>query len=389
MKKLTQVILCSISIIFCACNDNDDSGVSLDESINLSDYFTIDFSNLPNYSNQDIPNYINKDNTTNNPITDNGAILGRVLFYDKNLSTDNSVSCSTCHIQANAFSDLSVASTGVNGETGRHSMRLINSRFANETNFFWDERASTLEEQTTMPIQDHNEMGFSGENGDPGIDDLIVRLETIPYYADLFTLAFGNETITEERMQNAMAQFIRSIQSFDSKYDVGRNSVNNDMTPFTNFSDEENDGKQLFFAPATFNNGQRIGGGVGCNVCHNAPEFDIDPNSLNNGVINTISGTGPDIEVTRSPTLRDVFKSNGDLNGPLMHSGLLTIDAVLNHYNNIPVDNANLDNRLRPQGNLQQLNLTAQERINLTAFLKTLSGTNVYTDDKWSNPFIN
>jgi cytochrome c peroxidase len=77
------------------------------------------------------------------------------LFYDKNLSVNNSVSCASCHKQELAFGDNVTACIGVNGVTGRHSMRLVNTRFSNESRFFWDERANTLETQTTMPIQDH------------------------------------------------------------------------------------------------------------------------------------------------------------------------------------------------------------------------------------------
>lgn len=104
---------------------------------------TIDLDNLFNYANQNIPNYISKDNTpVSNPIDDKIATLGRVLFYDKNLSDNNNIACASCHQQAFAFSDPLTTSLGLNGgNTGRHSMRLINSRFADEVRFFWDERA--------------------------------------------------------------------------------------------------------------------------------------------------------------------------------------------------------------------------------------------------------
>ena len=132
---------------------------------------TLDLGNLFNYENQAVPSYITEDNTAGNVITDEGATLGRVLFYDKNLSSNRTIACASCHIQEFAFSDTAVASQGVNGTTGRHSMRLVNSRFSEEERFFWDERASSLEVQTTMPIQDHAEMGFSGTNGDPDLND--------------------------------------------------------------------------------------------------------------------------------------------------------------------------------------------------------------------------
>ncbi|MGB0580316.1 MAG: cytochrome-c peroxidase [Limisphaerales bacterium] len=342
----------------------------------------IDLFNLANYANQPVPSYITKDNTTRgNQITDLGATLGRVLFHDRRLSVDDTISCASCHQQANAFGDVAQASTGVAGTTGRHSPRLINARFGNEDSFFWDERADTLETQATMPIQDHVEMGFSGANGDPGFADLIVKLSTIEEYQVLFSGVFGDATITEERVQLALAQFIRSIQSFDSKYDVGRAQVAEDLDPFPNFTESENAGKSLFLTPR--GSGARS---ARCNGCHRAPEFDISPNSQGNGIVGTIGG-GVDDTVTRSPTLRDMFKTDGTPNGPFMHNGALTIREVIEHYNAIPDLTPNLDQRLIRNGQPLQLNLTEQEKLDLEAFLKTLSGTNVYTDPKWSDPF--
>lgn len=339
---------------------------------------TLDLNNLFNYENQDIPFYIDEDNTTNNTITDEAATLGRVLFYDKNLSTTKTISCSSCHQQAFAFSDPLQASVGVDGTTGRHSMRLINARFATEDRFFWDERAATLEEQTTQPIQDHVEMGYSGENGDPSLDDLIDELDQLSYYNDLFTFAFGDPEITESRIQQALGQFVRSIQSFDSPFDVGL-AQGNQNQPFPNFTASENRGKALFLGVAR------------CQKCHRAPEFDIDPKSLNNGVVGVIGDPGAiDLGNTRSPSLRDLVNPSGQLNGPLMHDGsLTTLLQVVNHYNDITIvpGNNNLDPRLRGGGTGQNLNLSDTDKDDLVAFLLTLTGTDVYTEEKWSDPF--
>lgn len=320
-----------------------------------------------------------------------GATLGRVLFYDVKLSVDDNISCAHCHKQEFAFGDTATASSGVNGFTNRHSMRLVNSRFATEQRFFWDERAINLEVQTLNPIQDHKEMGFSGANGDPSLDDLVTKLQAIGYYQELFTFVYGDSKVTPERIQKALAQFVRSIQSFDSKYDAGRAMVPNNQAPFPNFTALENQGKQLFMAPPVFDpNGVRTGGGVGCQGCHRAPEFDIDPNSRNNGITETIGSATPDFNVTRSPSLRNLLRPDGSLVTSAMHTAALTtLDAVLEHYNNIPnqPNNINLDPRLRPAGQPQKLQLTQPEKDALIAFLKTLSGTAVYTDPKWSSPF--
>lgn len=340
-----------------------------------------------NYSEPVIPAYITKDNIPeSNKIDDRAATLGRVLFYDKQLSRNGTISCASCHKQEFAFSDTAVFSRGLDGGlTGRHSMRLVNIRYADDSFFFWDRRAASLEIQSTMPIQDHVEMGFSGISGDPDLDSLLRRMAGIDYYPLLFDFAFGSPDITEQKMQKALAQFVRSIVSFDSRFDEGRAIVGNNNMPFPNFTPQENQGKMLFLAPPAQ-------GGGGCQGCHRAPEFDIDPNSGNNGVTSFRPGTTtPDFNTTRSPSLRDLFRPDGILNGPMMHNGhFRNFREVIDHYNNISPQptNPRLDPRLRgPQGSGQQLNFTDAQKEALEAFMRTLSGQNLYTDPKWSNPF--
>ena len=390
MKRRIIGLLSVFALFSCGNEDDEYQEIVYYPNVIATFGTKIDLNRLDNYANQLIPNYITKDNSGLNGITDKGATLGRILFYDKSLSSNNTISCSSCHQQANAFSDPSVASVGVNGTTGRHSMRLINTRFAIESKFFWDERAPSLEFQTTQPIRNHEEMGYSGANGDEPFSALITKLNAIPYYRELFHFVYGSEEITEAKMQLALAQFIRSIQSFDSKYDFGRIQAPNDNFPFVNFTAQENNGKNLFMAPPAFDaTGNRTGGGLGCAGCHAAPEFDINPNSGSNGIGGSING-GPDFTNTRAPSLRDLVKPDGTPNGPMMHTGVITsLQAAIGHYGNLTaaVGNPNLDPRLKPNGFGQQLHLTATEVNAVMAFLKTLSGTNVYTDPKWSNPF--
>ncbi|MFY7664532.1 cytochrome-c peroxidase [Flavobacterium sp.] len=393
MLKRTLILLLVAASFSCGSDENNEYvPVTMYPAVEAAFGSNIDLANLSNYANQSVPFYITKSNVGTNTITDKGATLGRVLFYDKKLSSNNTISCSSCHQQANAFSDVAVSSSGVNGTTGRHSMRLVNNRFANETKFFWNERAFNLETQTTMPIKDHGEMGYSGADGDEPFSGLIAKLSNISYYKELFKFVYGSEEITENKIQLALAQFIKSIQSFDSKYDAGRALAANDGQPFTNFTPQENQGKNLFLAPPVFDaTGNRTAGGLGCAGCHAAPEFDIDPNSRNNGIIGNINGTGIDLTNTRAPSLRDLVKVNGNLNGPMMHTGVITtLQAAIGHYGtiNIAPGNTNLDPRLRPNGFGQQLHLTAPEVDAVIAFLKTLAGTNVYVDRKWSDPFL-
>lgn len=398
MKKI--IFLLSSFVFLTSCSKDDDNYNPLSpqpssnkpvSAVELAFGNNLQLDNLFNYANQNVPSYITRDITGSNAITNKGATLGRVLFYDKNLSSNNTVACASCHIQANAFGDLKDASEGVNGNTTRHSIRLGNIRFGNTTELFWDRRSQNLEVLSTEPIKNHIEMGFSGTNGDADFNALITKLNRIAYYKELFKFVYGSEDITETKIQLALAQFVKSIQSFDSKYDNGRAQVARDADPFPNFTDQENAGKNLYLNVPIFGGplGSRSGGGIGCNTCHSAPEFSIVPIG-NNGIIGTVSGIGNDFAVTRSPSLRDLTKPNGELNGNIMHSAeLKSLEAVLNHYGNITINNnPTIDNRLRgPSGQGQRLNLTTAEINSVVAFLKTLSGTNIYTDSKWSNPF--
>jgi len=349
---------------------------------------TIELRNLENYIGQAIPNYIQKNNTpADNPLTNAGATLGRVLFYDKKLSANNSISCGSCHVQEFAFGDTALLSRGLNGGlTGRHSMRLPYSRFAQEERFFWDERANSLEMQTTMPIQDAVEMGFSGVSGQPGFDSLTRKLADIDYYKTLFRFVYGDSLVTEERIKFALGQFIRSIYSFDSRFDVGLAQTNNLNAPFPNFSQQENQGKMLFLNPP--GPGPVIMG-AGCQGCHRAPEFDIDPVTRNNGITANPLVPGPqDFGVTRSPSLRDLVNPQGRLNGQMMHNGVFgSLQQVVNHYNLIPQNpnNFNLDPRLTGPGSNLQLN--QNQRDALVAFLRTLTSSEIYSHRKWANPF--
>jgi cytochrome c peroxidase len=394
MKKtvIAFLVLVTPVILFISCKKKDTAAAPTYTAIKAAFGTNIDPNNLLNYANQPKPAYIIKDNTGANAISNPKATLGRVLFYDKNLSIDNTISCANCHRQEFAFGDTAIQSKGVSGGvTGRHSMRLVNARFGVESKFFWNERAVSLEAQTTQPIQDHAEMGFSGQVSRPTITVLLAKLQAIAYYKELFKFVYNDENVTEARLQECLAQFVRSIQSFDSKYDVGRAAVPNDNQPFPNFSAQENIGKNLFLTPPVFDaSSTRINGGLGCNGCHNAPEFDIDPNTRNNGIIGTIGSAALDLGNTRAPSLRDLINNNGVQNGAFMHTANIpTLQAVIGHYGviNIAPGNNNLDPRLRPNNIGQSLQLTAPEVQAMVAFLRTLSGTNVYTDVKWKNPF--
>ena len=313
------------------------------------------------------PQILAQDNTpAGNPVTDRGATLGRVLFYDKRLSTNNTTSCASCHQQEHGFSDPRQFSIGfLGGETGRNSMGLTNAKYYERGHFFWDERSQTLEEQVLEPIQNEVEMGLT-------LAELVAKVSAERYYAELFTSAFGDAVVNSERIALALAQFIRSIISTESKFDLGRSSN------FSNFSPEENQGRRIF-------NGQGR-----CDNCHGTDNF-VPDNVFNNGLENPYTDPGigaitrrqQDLGKFKVPSLRNIA-----LTGPYMHDGrFTTLEQVVEFYDSQVVNHPNLAPQLRNNNRPIRLNLSEAEKRALVAFLHTLTDPNLATDPKYSDPF--
>ena len=310
------------------------------------------------------------DNTPpGNPVTNAGATLGRVLFYDRRLSANNTVSCASCHVQANGFADPNGVSRGfAGGHTDRHAMNLVNLRFHPRARFFWDERAGNLEDMTLLPIENSLEMGQK-------VDHLPEVLGRDPHYADLFRNAFGDAQITRERIGRALAQFVRSLLSYQSRYDAGLAAARSIDDDFPNYSLAENRGKALFMR--------------NCAVCHlegqqahfvvNTPAntgLDEDARTTDGGV-GDITLKPADVGLFKSPSLRNV-----EVTGPYMHDGRFgTLEAVLEHYSSGGKNHPNRDIRVQP------LRFTASEKAALIGFLKTLTDHAFLTDPKFSDPF--
>lgn len=399
--------ICLCMLFWAACQTDDiqipdpnDSGTPTDDNNNGGTATSFEILEqtpvLPathfNYANQPLPPYVNagnvrdQDNTpNNNPVTDAGATLGRVLFYDKNMSANNTISCASCHQQSAGFSDPAAFSLGFDGElTGRNSMGLANARFYENGTFFWDQRAATLEDQVLMPIQDHVEMGMSLEN-------LVAKLELIDYYGELFTEAFGDPNITTERISLSLSQFIRAMVSYRSKFDVGLaqagGNVDLEDDDFPNFSAQENLGKMLFFSNRT-----------NCANCHGTPTF-AAPGPRNNGLDLVFEDNGIG-EVTGDPDDNGLFKVNSLKNiavtEPYMHDGRFeTLEEVIEHYNSGVQNHPNLSPQLRGggggrggnNGQPRRLNLSQAEKDALVAFLETLTDEEMMRDTKFSDPF--
>ena len=380
-------------LILAACGRTGEGTYELDAAYN---FLGADFPLEPplDYSSS-VPDYITRDNRLEGDVDNRKATLGRVLFYDRQLSLNNSIACGSCHIQSHAFGDSAQQSIGLDGGvTSRQSMRLVNTRYAELPSMFWDRRAPSLEDQVVQPIQDHIEMGFSGTGDQPGLDSLISRLQGLQHYSELFDWAFQEDglSINASHLAEVLENFVSSIVSFDSKFDQGFSESQGVQVNFQNFTAAENRGKSLFLTPPQLSNQNvRIGGGVGCAGCHRPPEFDIDPGSANNGVDHEAGNPqGFDTTNTKSPTLRDVFNSGGIINTPMMHTGdFLEFTTIIEHYNEVipDVDNRTVDPRLVRGVSSVQMELTTSEREDLELFIKTLTGSNIYSDTRWSSPF--
>ncbi len=316
------------------------------------------------------------DNTPpDNKLTDAGAALGRVLFYDKNLSKNKTIACASCHKAELGFSDDQVRSTGFQkGLTRRHSMGLTNARFYQNGKFFWDQRAGTLEDQVLMPIQDPVEMGLN-------LQELESRVSNLTYYKPLFIAAFGSTDVSSKKVSKALAQFVRSMVSVNSKYDKGRAQVSKRRDPFPNFTDEENYGKMLFITPPFRN------GGFGCFVCHQGEGF-VAVQASTNALDAEISDMGYG-EVIGLSTRDGHFKvpslRNVEVRAPYMHDGRFgTLEEVIDHYSS---GIKAVRNPRPPLFARRQFNMSDKQKAALIAFLKTLTDKEMLADPKFSDPF--
>lgn len=283
------------------------------------------------------------DNTpATNPITNDGATLGRVLFYDKNLSKTNTVSCASCHRQDLSFSDSAVLSKGfAGGATARHSMALLNLRFYRSGKMFWDERAASLEEQVLQPIQNTTEMGMT-------LTELVPKIAALSYYPTLFQKAFGTTQVSSERISKALAQFARSIVTYQSKYDKVKQGQ-------ASFTTDEADGETLFLTR----------GVVTCAGCHAPPMF-ITSEPLRPFGLADASDLGINNQSRfKSGSLRNIANT-----APYFHNGSVS----------------NLQTMLA--GNIPAHSVGPQDRAKLLAFLQTLTDLTTINDARFSNPFM-
>ncbi len=328
----------------------------------------------------DIPPYLQSyyKVPSNNPTTLEGIALGKVLFFEKALSQDFTISCATCHQPENGLGDGMPLALGIGNQKGRRqSMNLWNVSLQNR--FFWDGRDTSLEQQSLHPIQDPKEMGMN-------LSDAVARIQSIPRYPSLFMAAFGNAEINSEKIARALAQFERSLLAFNTKYDRYLKGL---YTP----NAEEAKGMQLFFQhPEPFAGLNGIRGG-NCGDCH-APQTLMGRQDGFGGFHNTglsaagaadrglqeVTGQPADFGKFKTPPLRNVA-----LTAPYMHDGRFqTLEEVLNHYNSDTLFNkSNVDGLILLATNQkfgQSLMLREDEKKAILAFLHMLTDSTATFD---------
>ncbi|MFT5166876.1 MAG: cytochrome c peroxidase [Saprospiraceae bacterium] len=306
-----------------------------------------------------------------NTVTDDGATLGRVLFYDDRLSGDNSLSCGSCHQQALSFADNVPLSDGIGDNlTTRNSMNLNDLGWQLGFGFFWDFRSNGLEDAVLQPILAAHELGKNMPN-------LIAKLEAAAEYVPLFEAAYGNSEINEAKIANALAQFITSMTSFESKYDKQVSQG------FTGFTASELSGMNLFE--------------LSCAFCHVTPHFgSTSPFDFfvmgNNGLDSVFTDLGMG-EWFNEPSVFGFFKSpslrNVAVSGPYMHDGRFeTLEDVVDFYSEGIQSNENSSFNWMMGESFTGFEFSDQEKTDLVNFLKTLTDTNLLTNEKWSDPWV-
>ncbi|MFK7920545.1 MAG: cytochrome c peroxidase [Bacteroidia bacterium] len=310
-------------------------------------------------------------------VPDHIETLGRVLFYDKQLSINNTVSCATCHIQAKAFADTLALSLGFDGSNGeRNSIGFSNVFIPSMRHFFWDAGTDAMATQIKLALESEVEMGMN-----PAL--LKARIENTSFYPKLFQNAFGDSIVTVDRSVAAIRSFVLSMLTLRSKYDFGRSTVGHQTQSFANFSKLENRGKDIFFG---------INSDAQCASCHQGELFisneavsnglDFNPTDLGFGGVTNLQ---EDMGKFRVPSLRNI-----GFTAPYMHDGrFASLGELVEHYSTGVSPHSNLHPFLIDSITSQpkRLNLSPTEKRALIAFLHTLSDTTFIRDVRWSNPF--
>lgn len=387
MKKIYFLPVFGILLLLGACNKKADFTYYYyepEEFALLSQYLNL--PSLPNDYNVTLPQHLSNAGLFARPVERDKAVLGRVLFYDKNLSKDGKISCASCHKQAIGFSDDVIHSAGVSGNvTDRNSIALasvanFSAYYGTDLNgpagirFFWDNRAETIAEQSKGSLTNPKEM-------DMHMNEVVNAIETQPYYSVLFKKAYGDNQVTEDRVTEAIANFINALGSYQSKFDqeASKQPYNASFTNFSGFTTAENRGLQLYQ--------------TNCSSCHSPimgrpmlfnASNGLDAVTNSDRGVGAISGNTIEQGTFKVPTLRNIA-----LTGPYMHDGrFATLQEVIEHYSSGIQSHPNLHPNLKDSnGQPKRMNFSPTDKDALLAFLNTMTDDKIRTDERFANPF--
>lgn len=390
MKKIgTSLALLGILLLAVACNKKADFDIyyySPEEYATISQYLNL--PDLPDDFTSEFPVHLRSAGLFPRPIEREKAVLGRVLFYDKKLSKDGTISCASCHKQEIGFSDDVAFSRGVyDRSTDRNSIALASvANFSayygtdlngsNAIRFFWDNRAETAADQSRSSLTNSKEM-------DMHMDEVVAAVQSQPYYAPLFNKAYGDNFVSADRVTESISNFVNAMGSFQSKFDAEASknySYNYQNVNFSGFSAQENRGMQIYQNNCASCHSHNMGRPVLFNA-NNGLDAITSPNDAGVGAT---TGFPDDDGTFKVPTLRNIT-----LTAPYMHDGRFqTLEEVVEHYNTGVQDHPNLHINLRAgNGDPKRLNLSNDEKQDLIAFLRTLTDEHVRADSRFSNPF--
>ena len=327
--------------------------------------------------------------------------LGRVLFYDTQMSINNSISCASCHKQSLAFADNVAFSRGFeNRLTSRNSMPIQNligngisipdssagnitigdGGFFGSQVLFWDGRESDLDSMVMHPVVNHVEMGIMS------LEQLVDKIRTVPYYNELFLKAYGNDEITAGKIAHALSVFLQSIRADHTKLDESVPSMDSNgfqIDTGVRLSGFELLGQQRFIEKYNCNSCHQVQNPHGYLQAGTFSNIGLDVVYADKG-LGQVTGLETDNGKFKIPSLRNVA-----LTAPYMHDGRFeTLSDVIDHYSHGLANNPNLDHKLRgADGNPLQLNISADEKRAIIAFLNTLTDREMISDPKFSDPF--
>lgn len=346
---------------------------------------TLDLPELPDDYTIEFPSHLRNQGLFARGIERDKAILGRVLFYDKNLSKDRTIACGSCHKQDKGFGDDKAVSDGVESRAGdRNSIALtsvanFSAYYGTDLNgsqairFFWDNRAETAALQSRGSLTNPKEM-------DMHMEEVAKAVQAQPYYSPLFKRAFGDANVSQDRVLEALANFVNSIGSYQSKFDEEASKVggfNNYSTPFAGFTSSENAGKSLYMANCASCHSTSMGRPVLFNASNG---LDLNPTDV--GVYD-VTKNSSEKGTFKVPTLRNIAVS-----APYMHDGrFTTLDEVVDFYSTGINAHANLHPNLKSGNSPRKFNYTAQQKSDLIAFLGTLTDQRAAEAKRFSNPF--